>query len=38
MLVLKNSFALLVSVAVLGPFCVVSAYAASVVASAVLLP
>jgi hypothetical protein len=38
MRVLKNSVALLVSAAVLGPFFVVSAYAASVVASAVLLP
>lgn len=35
---LKHSLVALVSAAVLGPFLVVSAYAASVLASALMLP
>lgn len=35
---LKHSLALLVSTAVLGPFLIVSAYAASVLASALMSP
>jgi len=35
---LKLSLTVLVAASVLGPFCVVSAYAASVLASALMLP